>query len=189
VKVATTILTSALTSALITVVLGTVFKYYFDRRLLEISHGNQLELTRVSEGLKVIHNAAIERDRQRRESLPKLAERVYRVRNAARKLSNAIEGQPNQPLASLDAEIGKLEVDLYEHRVLLAMDELFPEVHAFKNDARTLAALTSDLIFLRQSNEQDSHGIQDRLASVYQKVDREHSAIVDRIAHILKNNE
>jgi len=184
--VVTTILTSLLTSTVVSALLVTFLKYTYDRRLLELTHSNQVKLAQLSEDLQIVQDAVLERYKQRREVLPKIVEGVYRIRNGAREL-NVATNDFNQLLNSFNAEIRKLEVDLYQHRVLLAIEDLFPIVHAFKNDARTFSALTSDLIFLGQSEpEANIRHTKDQRTTVYAEIDRGYNEITEQITSLLK---
>ena len=186
-----TILTSALVSTAVSAILGAVLKYSFDRRLLAITHQNQVDLVRLSEDLKVVHNAVLERDRQRREVLPRIAEQVYRIRNRARSVLATSQGTHphSNENEQLQNETNQLEVALYQHRVLLGSEGLFLLVHRFKNAARLLHDLSADLSLVRSEPTSNIGDLQTQLMSTYEAFDVDHEEIVSKITDIVNLSE
>jgi hypothetical protein len=186
-----TILTSALVSTAVSAILGALLKYNFDRRLLAITHQNQVDLVKLSEDLKVVHNAVLERDRQRREVLPRIAEQVYRIRNRTRSVLAAsqdanLHSNENEQLQN---EINELEIALYQYRVLLESEGLFLLVHRFKNAAKLLHDLSTDLSLVRSEPNSDIGDLQTQLMSTYEAFDVDHEEIVSKITDIVNLSE
>jgi exonuclease VII large subunit len=179
-RVIATILTSALTSAVVSAIIAAYLKYNFDRKLLQLTHRNQLELQETAQNLRIAYETLAEREKQRRDSLPKVAEQVYRVRNSAKAVGNVEDGIDRDRVDKLQDEIEKLEAVLYEQRLLLGLENMFALVQTFKNEAIEFVALAAD-ITLTQDRDR-TPDITAEFASSYEEIDRRYVEIVNTIA-------
>jgi hypothetical protein len=175
VKAGATVLTSVLTSTVVSAIIGAFLKYSFDRRILSMGHDNQMRLAEITENLRIVHDAVLERDRQRREVLPRVAEQVYRLRNNARNLVNA---NVSLTSASRDFQIDvqSIETFLFQYRILLENEGLFSLLHRLKTDARTLVRLAQD------QEHPDSEDMKPHLHETYRAIDQRYNEIVAKIA-------
>jgi hypothetical protein len=160
------ILTSLLTSTLVSVGIGALMKYHFDRRLLR---------------LKAISDFAEDWARQRNEALKQIGDLVYRARNTARE-ANTDKLASSRLQRLIDSE-QTLQEALFTNRVLLEREELFAVAHTYRT---LLRSLESVLHRLQQSDDNETQSKFSALADrAYDGIDQQYKAIVTRFQHAI----
>jgi predicted nuclease with TOPRIM domain len=170
VQVVTAIATSALTAAIVTAALTAILRHVFDKRLLRM----EKELNRMYDIIQEI-------DKQRRQTFQRVAARVHRVRSKAKEfVENDSTGE--EPLNAFRDATRRLEDDLSKLRLILEEEDLYREVHAFKNDAKGLAGLFDDLVLQRdQSDEEQIQQVRASISESFGELDLKCVNIIDHL--------
>lgn len=187
------ILTAILTSAVVSTALGAVLEGRSKRRLQDLSHRQGLETVRLEQELRhqyeiqlvKLQHAQEERmtllaqelgrhyqvlahsEGVREEVLSQFAKYVYKLRNAARDVFQALTESEDVTSAieeTLRQSVTALEDGLYERRLFLETEQLFGSLHAFKNRARFFLALIRDRKDLTQRGALE--GAREMLATI-----------------------
>jgi hypothetical protein len=85
----------------------------------------------------------------------------------------------------LTSRIGELENGLYDFRIDLQRDHLFPPIHLFKNTAKNFSMLLTDLSFFHdQKQEREAQDLADRVRASYEDIERQHVSIIEGLSHL-----
>jgi hypothetical protein len=168
------IIISLLTSVSVTTVMAFVFKtilksridHYFNTNLEK--YKSQLNLMVDSEQKKII---------RRNEAYPLLVEQVYRARNIARDLS--FSSTNISLFEEFNSRTKQLEEYLYKYRLDLERDNLFSDVHSYKNLLFSFSMKLADIkYFIDHQEEARSLHNKKELNELYQIIEEKHSLII-----------
>jgi hypothetical protein len=175
-----TVLTSVITSTVVSAIIAAVLKYTSDRRILQLTHRNQMQLQRSAEYRKMLYDAVMEHSRQRREKLPRVMEAVYRFRNTVRDTKRA-EESVSQKLRDQLRKDAHAVVFVHVHTTtFLYIEGLGELVHKIKDLAEVVVwdgdeAVIRDIdayyTQLDSLYQQLRHAVTDRLKPPYEELD------------------
>ena len=177
-----TVLTSFLTSAVVSAIVAAVSKFYFDRMLLKLDHRYQLELAKAKQDIELSYDSLLELDRKKRETLPIIVERTYRIRNLCRDLLEEAELSQDD-LPPLRTELGELERNLFVNRVVLDMSGILKMAHDYKRDVEVFIRYAADK--LAADSEVIAQEMDENMSEGYKRIDKCYGDMTERIVVLL----
>jgi hypothetical protein len=186
--VITTLLTSTAVSAIVSFVLKTFFetrlKHHFEKELENLRQTHTLELEKIKSSLTIVTDAAHQLLERRLTTYPRLVELVYRTRNLAREIVNAI-----QPMSTLSDEFAartrELEEQLYASRMDLERDGVFGFVHSYKNTIVSFHRLDRDLRhFLDKGDTEEANKVLAEMKELYSQIESEYKTAVNSLSSL-----
>jgi hypothetical protein len=189
------IVSSVLTSTLVSGVVAAIMKYQFDKRVLELQHKYELTRAQIIQEHNDDRNAAGKRSKERRTIFPKIVTKVYRIRNAAREVSEQVSNQIidtkmlRDALEAYQVEQADLEELLYELRLYLEVEGLFEALHHYKRQTQGFLGSASAILHLASS----SHDIPASFAmeprrlfqKAYKEIDEQQLELIHSLAEIV----
>lgn len=172
----TSFLTTVLTSTVVTGLIIFLLKSYFKTR---IEHHFQIELEKYKSELIMRLNLEHDISSRRLEAYPKIVELIYRTRNMARDLeSNTLQMSPSL-VEEFAARAKELAECLYKFRIDLERDEMFSDIHRYKNTLRNFNWRISDIRFFLEHGEEEKANLTGReLSSIFKDIEEHHKKII-----------
>ncbi len=191
--VLTAVATSGAVSALATLLLKTYLenriRYSFEIRTEALKHQYEMELEKLRSELQVSSDAEHEIVVRRLTEYSRVAELVYRIRNMSREI--ATSGNTVGTLSDeVVARTRELEDSLYQFRIDLQRDGLFPPLHTFKNTCRDFSRLISDVNLLQSRGEvHQAADALDIMRKTYQQIESLHAGIIGALSRVTESSK
>ena len=192
-----TLITVLLTSTVISTLVSFILKILFESRLehkleLELEqlrHSYKVELEKLKTELTIRAETAHELTERRLSAYPGIVELVYRVRNMTREISSSPDTS-SVLFDELGARANELENKLYAFRMDLERDELFLNIHTYKNAVKTFYRLLEDREHYKRSGDTaGSEKVTEELRSLNNKIERLHAPIIETLSVIIPSEK
>jgi hypothetical protein len=182
------IIISFLTSATVTTALAFVFKTILKSK---IDYYFQTNLEKYKSQLDIIVDTEQKKSARRMEAYPLLVEQIYRARNIARDLATHFSLRNISLFEEFNFREKQLEEYLYKYRLDLERDNLFSDVHSYKNLLLTFSMKLSDTKYYieQQAEEEKFIKNKDELTELYKTIDKKYSPITHKLSLYEGNKE
>ena len=166
-----TVLTSILSSGIVSTVLVFALKKIFEK---QIEYRFDRKLEEYKSDLEVRSDQKRELGKHRIEDYRKLAEQVYRIRNALKMIVEAKTFNVDRCLEYIKHTDPYVE-QIYISRLDLERDEIFLQLHEYKNLALTIKSQLMDLVSGDKASQAAKLG---ELQVLYKELDRQYNDII-----------
>jgi hypothetical protein len=177
------ILVSLITSGIVSFTLKTIIKstieHKYTTEIENLKAQHSLEIENLKADLSIKTNKELELTNRRLSAYPKLVEIVYRIRNMSRDLNKHISISNISLITELSSRTKDLEEKLYEYSIDLESDNLFLDVHKYKNVVFNFCMKSSDIKYFIEHNETERlHHSQIELETIYEEIESLHKKVI-----------
>jgi hypothetical protein len=174
------IIISFFTSAAVTTFLAFIFKSTLKAK---IDYYFQSNLEKYKSQLNIFVDTEQKKSSRRMEAYPLIVEQIYRARNMARDLATHFSSNNISLSDEFSSRIKSLEDYLYKYRLDLERDNLFLEVHGYKNLLLTFAIKISDTkYYIQYDRQEELSRIKNELIELYNTIDEKYSPITHNLS-------
>lgn len=167
---------SVVTSASVSSLIIIIFRSYINK-IIEHHFRKNLEEYKSELAIKTDIESSI--SQRRLEAYPKIVELVYRTHNIVRDLINSKYQKDSSLIAELEGRKKELEDYLFQFRIELERDELFKDVHIYKNNLINFCILMSDVhYYSKQKKEQKAAHRKEELITQYKIIENSYQQII-----------
>lgn len=179
---------SLCTSAAVTAVLNFTFQAIIKSK---IDYYFKSSLEKYKSNLNIVVDNAEKRTTRRMEAYPLIVEQIYRARNMARDLASHFSTGNFSLFEEFNLRTKQLEDYLYKYRLDLERDNLFPEVHSYKNLLLSFSMKLSDIKYYIENKDESEFFVKskDELLNLYDTINTKYPTITHNLSVFEDNND